>query len=78
VFRALPALKRLISNLQPATVRPTPPPGLLRDEGGAVYVEYIVLTLFVGIGFSAAVMAIGVPMLEMFRMTQVFLAAPLP
>lgn len=52
--------------------------GLLADEGGAVYVEHIVLTLLVAIGFSAAVIAIGVPMLESFRMTQIFLALPLP
>ena len=52
--------------------------GLLEDTGGAVYVEYIVLTLLVAVGFSAAVIAIGVPLLESFRMTQIFLAVPFP
>lgn len=52
--------------------------GLLRDEDGAVYVEYIVLTILVAVGVSGAVIAVGVPLLEAFRMTQVFLGAPIP
>lgn len=51
---------------------------LLQDEGGAVYVEYIVLVLLVAVGFSAAVMALGVPLLQSFRMTQLFLGLPIP
>ncbi|NOY90421.1 MAG: hypothetical protein GXP55_04355 [Deltaproteobacteria bacterium] len=70
--RAAAVLERLMSKIDPRAQ------ALLRDEDGAVYVEYIVLTLFVGIGFSAAVMAIGVPLLESFRMTQIFLAVPIP
>ena len=51
---------------------------LLADEAGAVYVEYIVLVLMVGVLVAAAILAIGVPLLESFRMTQTFLGAPIP
>jgi len=63
---------------RPSIPRLLPPRNLLADEGGAIYVEYIILTLFVAIGFSVAVIGIGVPLLQMFRMTQLFLAAPVP
>ncbi len=78
--RATAVLEHLMSKIHPAlaSLSGGSPPRLLRDEDGAVYVEYIVLTLFVGIGFSAAVMAIGIPLLESFRMTQIFLAVPIP
>jgi len=52
--------------------------GLLGDEEGAIYVEYIVLTLLIAVGVSAALLAIGLPMVESFRTTRLFLAMPIP
>ena len=68
-----------------ATGRPRSPgrapqrqPSLLDDESGAVYVEYVALTLLVAFGAAAAIVAVGVPLLESFRMTQAFIGAPVP
>ena len=35
---------------------------LLRNEKGAVFVEYLVLSLFVTIGGAGAIMVLGVPL----------------
>ena len=51
---------------------------LATDEAGVAYVEYIVLVLLVGILVAAAIMALGIPLLEHFRMTQSLLGAPIP
>ncbi len=51
---------------------------LHRDEGGAIYVEYISLTLLVGILAAAALVLVGAPLLESFQATQLILAAPVP
>ncbi|MDH5490818.1 MAG: hypothetical protein OEY14_02480 [Myxococcales bacterium] len=55
-----------------------PSASLLSDRGGAVYAEYVIVTLLVGIGVSAAIIGVGVPLLESFRMTQAFLGASIP
>ena len=54
------------------------PTRLLSEEDGAVYVEYISITLLVGILASAALMLVGVPILENFQNTQTFLLSPIP
>jgi Flp pilus assembly protein TadG len=51
---------------------------LLGDRSGVIYVEYIVLVLLIGILVALAIIAVGVPLLESFRMTQSFLGAPIP
>jgi len=51
---------------------------LLEDRSGVIYVEYIVLVLLVGILVALAIISVGVPLLESFRMTQSFLGAPIP
>lgn len=51
---------------------------LAGDESGLAYVEYIILVLLVGVLVAAAIISIGVPLLEHFRMTQSFLGAPIP
>lgn len=51
---------------------------LLGDTSGVIYVEYIVLVLLVGIFVALAIISIGVPLLESFRMSQSFLGAPIP
>ena len=51
---------------------------LAGDEGGVAYVEYIVLVMLVGVLVAAAILAVGLPLLEHFRMTQSVLGAPIP
>lgn len=51
---------------------------LLSDNSGVIYVEYIVLVLLIGILVALALIAVGVPLLESFLMTQSFLGAPIP
>lgn len=48
------------------------------DEGGAVYVEYVSLTVLVGLLAAAALILVGAPLLEKFQATQLILAAPVP
>lgn len=54
------------------------PRSVLSEEDGAVYVEYISLTLLIGILASAALILVGVPVLQHFQNTQTFLLSPLP
>lgn len=51
---------------------------LVEDVRGAVYTEYILLVMLIGLIVSAALIAIGVPIWRAFRMTQLFLGAPIP
>lgn len=51
---------------------------LLEDEGGAAYLEYLTITILVGFLAATALVAVGVPLLESFQYTQLFLAAPIP
>jgi len=51
---------------------------LLTDNSGVIYVEYIVLVLLIGILVALALIAVGVPLLESFLMTQSFIGAPIP
>jgi Flp pilus assembly pilin Flp len=51
---------------------------LVEDIRGAVYTEYILIVMLIGLIVSAALIAIGVPIWRAFRMTQLFLGAPLP
>ncbi len=51
---------------------------LIEDEGGAVYFEYITLVFVIGLIVSAALIAVGVPLVEGFRNMQVFSASPIP
>ncbi|MCB9599589.1 MAG: hypothetical protein H6721_29385 [Sandaracinus sp.] len=51
---------------------------LATDVRGAVYTEYILIVMLIGLIVSAALLAIGVPIWRAFRMTQLFLGAPIP
>ena len=53
-------------------------PGLVTDQRGAVYTEYIIIVMVIGLIVSAALIAIGVPIWRAFKMTQLFIGAPLP
>ncbi len=54
------------------------PTDLLRDEKGAVFVEYLVLSLFVTIGGAGAVMVLGVPLLRLYHWGNAWITFPLP
>ena len=51
---------------------------LLSEEDGAIYVEYISITILVGLLASLALILVGVPLLQNFQNTQLFLLSPLP
>jgi hypothetical protein len=48
------------------------------DVRGAVYVEYVALLTMVTLLAAAAVVALGVPLLRLFRFAEIVLASPLP
>jgi Flp pilus assembly pilin Flp len=52
--------------------------GLAQETEGAVYVEYITLVTLVAIGAAAATVALGVPLLRLFRFIQMVIAVPFP
>ena len=66
------------SNRGQPTLYPSGQRQLLSEEDGAVYVEYISITILVGILASAALILVGVPLLQNFQNTQLFLLSPLP
>ncbi len=51
---------------------------LAHDERGAAYVEYITLVILVGVIAAAALITVGVPLLNDFQLTQTILGAPVP
>ncbi|MFW5875978.1 MAG: hypothetical protein ACOCXM_04520 [Myxococcota bacterium] len=51
---------------------------LLRHEGGAVQVEYVVLLSLVTLGAALAVAALGVPLLSLHHYMQTLLLVPIP
>lgn len=52
--------------------------GLLRDTDGVAYTEYIVLTVSVSVGVSAALAALGVPLLNLFHYVNLMILLPIP
>lgn len=50
----------------------------LRSTRGVVFVEYVALLLLVTITGAAAVVALGVPLVHLFRFQQVVLSLPIP
>lgn len=51
---------------------------LVSDTSGVVYAEYVIVLMLVGLLVAAAVLWLGVPLLESFRMSRAFLGAPIP
>lgn len=52
--------------------------GLLRDEAGAVTVEYTTVLVLVALGVAAALVAAAIPLIESYRFAQLVLSLPLP
>lgn len=51
---------------------------LLRDERGAVVTEYVAVTGLVAMGFIAAMIALGPPMVESYQRWRNSVAHPFP
>ena len=51
---------------------------LVSDTDGAVFVEYLTLTLLVAVLCAAATATLGVPLLRLFRFQQAVVAVPIP
>lgn len=51
---------------------------LVHETEGAVFVEYLTLTMLVAILCAAATMTLGVPLLRLFRFQQAVVAVPIP
>lgn len=54
------------------------PDDLLTDTGGVAYTEYIVLTVSVSVGVSAALATLGVPLLNLFHYVNLMILLPIP
>jgi len=50
----------------------------LRSTRGVVFVEYVALLLLVTVGGAAAVLAVGAPLVTLFRYQQLILSLPIP
>jgi Flp pilus assembly pilin Flp len=51
---------------------------LLRDQRGAVFVEYAIVLSLLSLGASLAVIALGSRLLELYRAQQAILLTPMP
>lgn len=51
---------------------------LLADQSGAVFVEYITLTVMVSLIGAAAVASLGIPLLRLFLTLEAFILFPAP
>jgi Flp pilus assembly pilin Flp len=51
---------------------------LLAAEEGAVFVEYLTITLLVAIVCAAATLTLGDPLLRRYRMQQAVIVMPIP
>lgn len=51
---------------------------LQANTEGSVMVEYTVLLVFVALGASAAIYAIGMPMIERYQFMKILIGLPLP
>ena len=52
--------------------------GVVRDQRGAVFVEYAVVLSLLSLGASLAVIVLGSRLLELYRAQQAILLAPMP
>ena len=51
---------------------------LVRGEGGVAMVEYVTLLCLVTLLGAATVVALGVPLMQLFRYVQMIIAMPIP
>ena len=48
------------------------------DQRGAAFVEYVIALVLLALGATLAVIALGAQLLQLFRIQQALLLAPLP
>jgi Flp pilus assembly pilin Flp len=53
-------------------------PVLVRDERGVATVEYVTVLIFVSLVGAAAIVGLGVPLIQLFRYVQMVIAMPVP
>jgi Flp pilus assembly pilin Flp len=51
---------------------------LARDERGVATVEYVTVLVLVSIVGAGAIVALGVPLIQLFRYVQMVIAMPVP
>lgn len=51
---------------------------LMEDEAGVAFVEYIVISLFITILASAAILVLGIPLLRMYDWGVSWILIPVP
>jgi len=51
---------------------------LLASRSGSVFVEYVALLLLVTVIGAVSVVSLGVPLLKLYRFTQMVLSLPIP
>ncbi|HTE51109.1 MAG TPA: hypothetical protein VK698_09595 [Kofleriaceae bacterium] len=51
---------------------------MVRDEHGAIYVEYLSLLTLVTLAGAAAALALGLPLLRLFRYAELLIVLPIP
>ncbi|MCA9607097.1 MAG: hypothetical protein KC619_15935 [Myxococcales bacterium] len=64
---------RLVSQKQAPSAR-----ALVASASGVVFVEYVALLLLVTVIGAVAVVSLGVPLLKLYRFTQMVLSLPIP
>ena len=52
--------------------------GLVADEGGVAYVEYVMVLALVTILGTVAVYSVGLPLFQTYRYAQLLIALPIP
>ena len=52
--------------------------GFVHDTDGAVFVEYLTLTVMIAVGCAAATITLGDPLLRLFRFQQAVILTPIP
>ena len=60
-----------------ATTRPSAK-ALVASASGVVFVEYVALLLLVTVIGAVSVVSLGVPLLKLYRFTQMVLSLPIP
>jgi len=59
-------------------VEQTPASALVDETDGAIFVEYLTLTVLVAILCATATLTLGAPLLRLFRFQQAVVAIPIP
>jgi len=53
-------------------------PALVRETGGAIFVEYVTLLVLVALVAGSAMVVCGIPLIRLYRYMQMVIAVPFP